>query len=205
MIEFWQRVRDLLKDNDIKQYELADLLDMSSNSFSQWIRNDTLPNASKTYQIAKALGVSVEYLVTGIGNSAASTNGKFFVPLLSQKLSAGKGAFVPETDEPKAFVEAPKNLAKYGKNIAALEIAGDSMEPTFSSGDLILCDSLGYHGEGIYAIRLNGNGYVKRIAEKPKKIVIKSDNPKYDAFEEPLGSEALSIIGRVHYVIKHVD
>ncbi|MDR0584628.1 MAG: S24 family peptidase, partial [Treponema sp.] len=127
------------------------------------------------------------------------------VPLLDQRLSAGPGAALPEADEAKALIRVPGYLARYGENIAALEVDGDSMEPTLHRGDMVVCDSLGWSGEGIYAVRMGGSGFVKRITKAPGKVVIISDNPKYPLWEEPEGSEDFAIIGRVHCAITKVE
>ena len=52
---------------------------------------------------------------------------------------------------------------------------------------------------------MDGCGYVKRLSHKPGKIIVISDNPKYEAWEEPDESQSIEIIGRVHYTLKHVD
>jgi SOS-response transcriptional repressor LexA/DNA-binding XRE family transcriptional regulator len=133
-------------------------------------------------------------------------NGKaFVVPLLNQKLSAGKGADLPETDEATALIPVPPHLAKYGKNLAALTVEGDSMYPTLDRGDLVVCDSCGWSGEGVYALRMSGEGFVKRLTKAPGKVVIISDNPKYPTREEPESSQDFEIIGRVHCAIKNIE
>ena len=65
MLEFWKRIKILLKDKNISQQNLAASLDIPSDTFSKWIQKDRLPDAEQTYKIATALGVSVEYLITG--------------------------------------------------------------------------------------------------------------------------------------------
>ena len=132
-------------------------------------------------------------------------NGGFVIPVLDQSLSAGKGQLLPDSDVSTGYIAVPKELKRYGNNLTALYVNGDSMEPTLQRGDLIVCDSCGWDGEGIYALRMDGCGYVKRLARKPGKIVVISDNPKYEAWEEPTESQAIDIIGRVHYTFKHVD
>ena len=132
-------------------------------------------------------------------------NGGFVIPVLDQSLSAGKGQLLPDSDVSTGYIAVPKELKRYGNNLPALYVNGDSMEPTLQRGDLIVCDSCGWDGEGIYALRMDGCGYVKRLARKPGKIVVISDNPKYEAWEEPAESQAIDIIGRVHYTFKHVD
>ena len=131
--------------------------------------------------------------------------GGFEVPLLNQNLSAGNGSYLPEKDEADAFVRVPAHLKRYGKNLAALTVEGDSMYPTLDRGDLVICDSYGWSGEGIYALRMSGAGFVKRITRDPGKIVIISDNPKYPIREYKEGIEDFEIIGRVHCAIKNLE
>jgi phage repressor protein C with HTH and peptisase S24 domain len=136
---------------------------------------------------------------------SALPSGSFVVPLLDQRLSAGTGAALPEADEVRALIPVPGYLRQYGENIAALTVDGDSMEPTLRRGDMVVCDSLGWSGEGIYAVRMGGSEFVKRITKRPGKVVVLSDNPKYPPQEEPEGSEDFAIIGRVHCAITKVE
>ncbi|GHV76482.1 hypothetical protein AGMMS49942_13030 [Spirochaetia bacterium] len=133
------------------------------------------------------------------------TEKAFVVPLLDQRLSAGPGASLPEEDEAAGLIRVPAYLSQYGENIAALTVEGDSMEPTLHRGDMVVCDSCGWSGEGIYAVRMGGAGFVKRITKRPGKVVVISDNPKYPPLEEPEGSEDFQIIGRVHCAITKVE
>ncbi|MDR2759563.1 MAG: S24 family peptidase, partial [Spirochaetaceae bacterium] len=96
--------------------------------------------------------------------------GSFVVPLLDQRLSAGPGAALLEADETRALIPVPGYLARYGENIAALTVDGDSMEPTLRRGDMVVCDSCGWSGEGIYAVRMGGSGFVKRLTKAPGKV-----------------------------------
>jgi phage repressor protein C with HTH and peptisase S24 domain/DNA-binding XRE family transcriptional regulator len=133
-------------------------------------------------------------------------NGNVFViPLLSQKLSAGNGQELPQQDDVTALIPIPNHLAKYGKNLAALTVEGDSMYPTLDRGDMVVCDSCGWSGEGVYAMRMGGDGFVKRLTKAPGKLVIISDNPKYPVREEPEESQDFEIIGRVHCAIKNME
>jgi transcriptional regulator with XRE-family HTH domain len=145
-------------------------------------------------------GTPVYSLANIEGNEKA-----FVVPLLNQKLSAGKGQELPQNDEATALIPVPSYLAKFGKNIAALTVEGDSMYPTLERGDVVVCDSCGWSGEGIYALRMGGDGFVKRLTKAPGKLVIISDNPKYPTREEPEESQDYEIIGRVHCAIKNME
>lgn len=65
MLDFWIRVKELLKVVNITQQDIATSIHIPPDTFSKWIQKDRLPNAEQSYKIADALGVSVEYLVTG--------------------------------------------------------------------------------------------------------------------------------------------
>lgn len=132
-------------------------------------------------------------------------NGVFIVPLLNQHLSAGNGSYLPDNDVSDILVRVPAYLSKFKDNLAALTVDGDSMYPTLSRGDMVVCDSCGWSGEGIYALQMSGDGYVKRLTKRPGKIVIISDNPKYPPQEEPEESQDIKIIGRVHCAIKQME
>lgn len=154
-------------------------------------------------------GVNLVWLVTGSGDMFLSQKQKteektFLIPLLDQRLSAGYGSDLPDTDEPVSMIPVPDYLRPYKKDLAALYVDGDSMEPTLYRGDLVVCDSYGWSGEGIYALQMNGNGYVKRLSSRPGKLMIISDNKQYQTIEEPIESEAVKIIGRVRCVVKKV-
>ncbi|QEK06232.1 helix-turn-helix domain-containing protein [Treponema phagedenis] len=65
MLDFWIRVKDLIKEQNTTQDKIATQINERADNFSRWIQKDRLPNAEQSYKIADALGVSVEYLVTG--------------------------------------------------------------------------------------------------------------------------------------------
>lgn len=65
MLDFWIRVKDLIKERNTTQDKIALQINERADNFSRWIQKDRLPDAEQTYKIANALGVSVEYLVTG--------------------------------------------------------------------------------------------------------------------------------------------
>lgn len=162
---------------------------------------------SKNCEYLMENGINLVWLITGKGDMLLSQKKElhsFLIPLLNQSLSAGFGADLPENDEPVSMIPVPDYLRPYKKDLAALYVDGDSMEPTLSRGDLVVCDSCGWSGEGIYALRMNGNGYVKRLSARPGMLMIMSDNKQYQTIEEPITSEAVEIIGRVRCVLKKV-
>ena len=62
---FWERVNTLIKSKKTKQQDVAEACGLSYQTFRGWITRSTYPDALQTVKIAKCLGTSVEYLVTG--------------------------------------------------------------------------------------------------------------------------------------------
>ena len=64
-MEFWRRVKELLKSQKTTQEKLCKSCDISLSTFVSWIHNERLPDLTSALMIAKALGTTVEYLVAG--------------------------------------------------------------------------------------------------------------------------------------------
>lgn len=204
---FWNRIKNLCKETGVTQLELSEKLGYGNRNLSVKIARKSLPNVRDLEIIANTFGVSFDYLIDGVEISPSVIrleSKRFFVPILNQQLSAGNGQILKD-DEITGYISVPPSIRAYGENIAALYVNGDSMEPTLRRGDLVVCDSCGYDGEGLYALKKDGDGYVKRVYKDSGKYIIKSDNPLYPLMEEPVGSDAIAIIGRVHYIIKKCD
>ena len=61
----WERVKRLLKNNKLTQSMAAEACGVKLTTFQSWIRKDYYPTILSGYELARFLGVSVEYLVTG--------------------------------------------------------------------------------------------------------------------------------------------
>lgn len=203
---FWDRIKKLCKKTGITQQELSEKLGYGNRNLEVKIARNSLPNVAELKKLSEIFNVSFEYLIDGTGepNQIAKTD-KFFVPILNQKVSAGYGQYLQDNPEVAGYMEVPRALKQFGENLGVLYVEGDSMTPTLHRGDWIIADSCGYSGEGIYVIIRDGDLYVKRVYKESGKYIIKSDNPFYPTKEEPLESDNIGIVGRVHHVIKSVD
>jgi len=217
--EFTPRIRQLRNILNLDQIEFAKKLHIPHNTIIDYEDGGAVPS-SFIDKLKTVFSVNTNWFINGIGEPFILPTGKnqipvfqyssipegsFVVPLLDQRLAAGSGSLLPEEDEVTALVQVPAYLSHYGNNIAALTVDGDSMYPTLRRGDMIVCDSCGWSGDGIYALRMSGSGIVKRLTKSPGKIIIISDNPKYPQREEPEESEDIQIIGRVHCAITKIE
>jgi SOS-response transcriptional repressor LexA len=65
MESYWDRVKNLLKRCKMSQETLAERINVSKFTLYSWIRNNTYPSVDAAVKMALALGVSVEFLVSG--------------------------------------------------------------------------------------------------------------------------------------------
>jgi len=63
MADFYERIRILRKEKNLKQTEAADLLDISLNSYCRYERGEREPGAAILWRMADLFGVSIDYLV----------------------------------------------------------------------------------------------------------------------------------------------
>jgi phage repressor protein C with HTH and peptisase S24 domain len=125
------------------------------------------------------------------------------IPVVGQGLSAGLG-FDYDDGEVVRFVKIPAWIARKSKDLVALPIYGDSMEPTVSRGDLAVCGSGGFKDDGIYVLRDAERGlmFCKRVVWAPGGWTIMSDNPRYGPLS--VDDKTIQIIARVIAAVKEV-
>ncbi|WP_020038655.1 S24 family peptidase [Salipiger mucosus] len=136
-------------------------------------------NADDAYLIAKAFGVSFENFLEG---DLAER------PTVTIAGQVGAGAQVPvfdayeKGDGPQ--VECPPGLSPHG--VVAVEIVGDSMEPTYSAGDLLFYSRATHEGvpddvigHRCVAEDVEGLGWVKQVkpGDEPGLFHLISLNP----------------------------
>jgi phage repressor protein C with HTH and peptisase S24 domain len=130
----------------------------------------------------------------------APTTGWIDVPRLDLGASAGAGAHAGE-EVPVAHLRfSARWLKTQGLDpamLTAIEVQGDSMEPTLRDGDEILVDrSERRLRAGVHVIRLDDVLLVKRLAPGPAgTIEVISDNPAYGRTVRPRAE--VEVIGRV--------
>jgi transcriptional regulator with XRE-family HTH domain len=64
---FWNRVRALIKKNKTTQEEVANACRIHLRTLEGWMYKGIYPTIIHGYLLARTLGVSMEYLLTGSG------------------------------------------------------------------------------------------------------------------------------------------
>ncbi|MDQ1243913.1 MAG: hypothetical protein QG565_253, partial [Campylobacterota bacterium] len=132
-----------------------------------------------------------------------ATNRFFMVKYFSNiNASAGGGA---DSDEENADgIEIPHEFAimlggeRELKNIEAINVSGDSMEPTFSYNDIVFINraKTDLQRGGVFTIRTEAGLFIKRVQKRiDGKIDVISDNQVYST--QTLNPDEIEVIGRV--------
>jgi phage repressor protein C with HTH and peptisase S24 domain len=129
------------------------------------------------------------------------------------RASAGPGALNEGLEETKVMWLFPEAMVRHEfrarpNELRMITVDGDSMEPLLSSGDRILLDTSQRVPvpPGIFVI-WDGMGLVAKRVEHipnsdPPKVVIKSVNPEYQAYERI--AEEVNVVGRVVWAARRL-
>lgn len=150
------------------------------------------PRKDKLEKIAAFLGVSPSWLQFGSDDGSMPTfvnlagNDTVIIDVLNVEASAGNGAVGDLIEIVNQLRYVPEQFYAHfrGMNpetIRVINIRGDSMHPTFNSGDMIFVDVNTHYfdGDGVYVFTYKGNLFVKRLQNIGDHILVISDNPTY--------------------------
>jgi len=202
--DFWKKIKEKLNEKGKTQEWLCNETGMDLQSMRNRIYKNRFPSIEEALRILSVFDTTAEAFFGFSEGKFASSIKKdvMLIPVMEQAFSAGHGQYVPDSDEITEYIAVPNDLRKYGKSLAASRVRGDSMEPTLSDGDTIICDNNGYDGtDGIYTIIYKGNGFVKRLQRTSDGVKIISDNRFYDPMFENEESEDFKVIGKVRCVM----
>ncbi|MDR5611824.1 MAG: helix-turn-helix transcriptional regulator [Arsenophonus sp.] len=224
-----ERIRQARNHNKMTQESLGKRIGVSKATISQWESGTTEPNGKNLVSLAKALGVTIEWLLDGdeknaevnaplanakiIGNFAPwdsntpLSEDEIELPFFKEiSLSAGKGSFVTLDNNGYKLRFAYSTLRKAGvdpANAACVSITGNSMEPVVPDGATAGIDrsDTNIKDGQMYAIEHEGMLRVKILYRIPGGIRIRSYNRDEYADEDYIGSDIsnIKIMGKVFW------
>jgi len=179
--------------------------------------NGSLPGIDKALAMARASGVSLDWLVSGEGSmradekaDEASLDDEFaMVPGYNIQVAAGDGALPGPENATRKLAFRHKWLRYRGlkvKNLALVFAKGDSMEPTIDDNNTVMIDTSQkeLRDGSIYVIRTNDHLIIKRIQTRlGSQVLLISDNKAYPPIEVSMDEvNDLEVIGRAVWIGK---
>ncbi|DAB30117.1 MAG TPA: phage repressor protein [Sulfurimonas sp. UBA12504] len=192
--------------------DVADVLGISQMNFATMKKRNKVP-FTELLDFCATKSISINWMLYGQSpESLIESTNKFYIVKYFNDInaSAGGGADVEcesleELEIPEAFVTILGGEREL-KNIEAINVSGDSMEPTFSYNDIVFINrtktDLGRGG--IFTIRTEAGLFIKRVVRRMDgKIDIISDNKVYDT--QTFHPNELEVVGRVVGRFGNVD
>ena len=210
-----ERVRLALNDSELSQSDLARRVGIAPASVNGGLSGSTKSlKAEPANKAAKALGVNTLWLISGQGEMKPTANQNQqpkddVVILKKYDVAASCGPGAEPMDGGSRVEELVVTRSWFFANVSSLRTqgydiitaSGDSMEPTFSDGDILIIDTLEKdlrRRDGCYVFFYDGQIYAKRIQLTPPGFLIISDNPLYKTFTIPYNSCVLpTVFGRI--------
>ena len=184
--------------------DVAEILGISQMNFATMKKRDKIPfNELLDFCAKKA--ISINWMLYGQSpESLVEATNKFYMIKYLNAVNASAGGGTDEQYEEIAELELPEHFVfmlggeKELKNIEAINVSGDSMEPTFSYNDIVFINrsKTDINRSGIFTIRTQSGLFIKRIQKRVDGMVdILSDNSVYPT--QTLSQNQIEVVGRV--------
>jgi phage repressor protein C with HTH and peptisase S24 domain len=159
------------------------------------------PGISKVARLAAALGLSIDFVLSGNSSGAIET---VRLPMIGVTASAGPGS-IDVDDGVQAEWTFPRSWLRqsFGREdkLELLRVVGDSQEPLLKENDWVMVDvsHIGEVRDGLYAVVLDEVVMVKRLQwEGRGRVRLLSENPRYQPIEVDLSQDIhFDVLGRV--------
>ncbi|MBA1437867.1 MAG: LexA family transcriptional regulator [Epsilonproteobacteria bacterium] len=183
--------------------DVAEVLGISQMNFATMKKREKVPFA-ELLDFCASRSISINWLLYGQSpESLVQATNNYMIRYFNDiNASAGGGSEnefeeIEELELPSQFVFMLGGEREL-KNIEAINVSGDSMEPTFSYNDIVFINrsKTDINRGGIFTIRTEAGLFIKRIQKRIDGMIdVISDNSVYNT--QTLSENEIEVIGRV--------
>ena len=183
-----ERIAEIMKKRGFTQNKLANAAKISQSGLSTIISEAVSPKESTLKAIADALGCTIlDFYESHGGYYAYDKQAGEYYPLTMESIPIvheavpiiGNIACSPQTipdTEPEGYADLPDGV----RADFALRCNGDSMQPMFNDGDLVLIRKQPEVENGqVAAIGINGETTLKHVYKHENGLLLVANNTKY--------------------------
>ena len=174
-----EQLKTLRKSLKYTQKNVADYLGIDRTTYVKYENGQSEPNFETLLKICELFQVSTDYL---LGSSSSDTTtvpptGENWVPVLGRVRA---GVPIDAVEEILDYEQLDAATARRGKHIG-LKVVGDSMEPRFAAGDVVIVRLQPDIDSGeIGIVLVNGDeATIKRVIKQDDGIMLVATNPAY--------------------------
>ncbi|OHE09416.1 MAG: phage repressor protein [Sulfurimonas sp. RIFOXYD12_FULL_33_39] len=184
--------------------DVADILGISQMNFATMKKRNKIP-FGELLDFCATKSISINWMLYGQSpESLVEATNRFFLVKYFRNINASAGGGADIEEEEQQGVEIPHEFVQMLggerelKYIEAINVTGDSMEPTFSYNDIVFINrsKTDLQRGGIFTIKTEAGLFIKRVQKRiDGKIDIISDNQVYST--QTLDPRDIEVIGRV--------
>lgn len=193
-----------IKSKKVFDKDIADILNISQMNFATMKKRDKIP-FGELMDFCATRSISINWILYGQSpESLVEATNRFYMVNYYRDVNASAGGGTDEQCEEIQELEIPEQFVfmlggeNELKNIEAINVSGDSMEPTFSYNDIVFINraKTDLQRGGVFTIRTEAGLFIKRVQKRiDGKIDIISDNQIYST--QTLDPNEIEVIGRV--------
>lgn len=192
-------LKQLRMEKGVSQLTIAEYLGVTKQAYSLYELGKRKPDNGMLYQISEYFNVSLDYLLgkTKIKNTDL-LNGSISIPILG---IVQAGIPIEATQEILGYEEITSRLASTGE-FFGLQIKGNSMEPRFVEGDIVIVRKQPYaeNGDIVVALINDDETTIKKIKITDQGIMLIPMNNNYEPIffsRNEIKDKYVNIIGKV--------
>jgi len=192
--------------------DVADTLGISQMNFATMKKRNKIP-FNELLDFCALKSISINWILYGQSpESLVEATNKFYMIRYFSDINVSAGGGSDIEDEGMEHIQIPEIfISKLGgeeelKNIEAINVSGDSMEPTFSYDDVVFINrsKTDVNRGGVFTIRTEAGLFIKRVQQRiDGKLDIISDNQVYST--QTLHPGEVEVIGRVICKFGNID
>ena len=168
-------LKDFRKRNMLTQAEVANLLNITPQAYSNYEQGTRTPDILTCKKLASIFGVSLEVLLC---DKPLTESSAFKIPVLGV---IPAGTPIEAVEDILDYEDISEDMARRG-NYFALKVRGDPMLPTVKDGDVVIVRQQEDAESGqICVVMINGyDATLKEIKKEPNGIWVLPHNPNCD-------------------------
>jgi hypothetical protein len=192
------RIRALRINAGMTQVELANKLNISNSTLSQYESGARTPSDDMKLKIAALFQVSTDYLLSGTTNTVNTKTKGVQIPVLGEVRA---GYPMEAVENIIDYEEIDEDMARRGE-FFALRIKGDSMEPRFVEGDVVIVrkQQTADSGDIVVALVNGDSATIKKLKRHQNGITLVPSNSAYEPMyysNEEIMDLPVTILGKV--------
>ena len=196
------KYRQLRKERNMSQANLAKRLGVSQTAVSQWETNKNYPDSNTSKELAEIFSVTTDYLLN-VDSSKLKKDNEIIV---YNRVPAG--VEWANIQDKHGYEEIGRKMLQSGRSYVGLNVRDDDMSPIFMKGDTLIIEVRDNCENGDYALVQShaDDGMIRRVFYQNNGVLVQPVSYSGEGdFYITNSRERLNILGVVRQVRRNLS